>query len=503
MTKRFKPKGAKVALAAAPEQSPAQAQAEQREKRKPNIGQLMLPTDAERYSRATSFGAASIDRIAAVLKNASDGRDQRELQDLFDWMRETDPHTDSVCETRLVALATLPWTVTPAKTSNADDPMASLASDFVSRAILGIRGFQTALHDLADAIHRGFAVEEINWERRDGAWVPGSLSWIHARRFVVGKDDIVRAYENGTKGAYGEELEPNKFIVHIPKQRSGYAARTGTLRVVAWPWIFKRWLQKYALSGAERFGLPTPFAHVAENAPDDVVEDIVQALQNLTQGQAGYARGETKVEFLAGVLGDSKIYNDLLAFFNAEISKAVLGSTLNVEGGANGNRAAAESQAATTIDPRKAYDAAALEDTINRDLVAPLIAFNTDLFGGTMPPLPKFSFVLDNAKTNPIYAYHFQGGIITKNEVRLSLGLPAWTREDGGEERLDIGAAPAPSPSPWQNSSRSAGGQDAESPLASRAMSRAQSFPTSETSERFRMTPLGLALSKQSGGRQS
>lgn len=493
MAKRKRAKSASLALVPTPAPAPVVAQ---KTDRAPTLGQLMLPTDSEKWSAATTFGGITIEEMASILRNAATGP-QYKLQDFFDWMLDTDPHLAAVYETRLVGLATLPWMIEPAKVDASRKAEAQAAADFVQRAFDGIEGFQTALHDLSDGIGRNVSVGEINWERRDCAWMPRCIEWRHSRRFSFAKDWSTRIYEQGEFGAEGKELEARKFVVHIPKQRAGYPVRTGLLRAAAWPWLFKRWLMKFALTGAERFGMPTPFAHIAESAPESVVRDLEEALRNLTQGMAAIGRGETRIDWMTGVLGDAKIYTDLLAYFDAAMSKCVLGSTLNTEGGANGNRAAAESQASSTIDPRKAYDAAALEDTLMRDLVRPILEFNTELFGNKLPPIPRFKFVLESAKENPIYAYHFQGKIVKRNEVRVSLGLEPLTIEQGGDELLDVGSQPGAAPM------SAAGGQSADIPLARGLTSQTQSIQTSATYAHSVLTPLEIALSQPLGARRS
>lgn len=488
-----KRKRAKSVALAAP--TPAEViPAPKTDKPAPIIGNWLLPTDSERYQQM--FGGITVETMAGLLNNSTTGKSQKQLQDFFDWMVESDAHLGAVYETRLVGLATLPYVIEPAKVDPSLEVLAKAAADLVDRGISGIRGFKTALHDLSDGIGKGWGVGELLWDRRQGAWVPTDIEWRHPRRFCVDLSDKVRLYENGTKGANGEELPPNKFIVHVPKQRSGYAVRSGLLRTAAWSWIFKRWVMKFALTGAERFGMPTPFAHVAENAPQDVINDLVRALERLTQGQAAVGRGETRIDWMTGVLGDAKIYTDLLAYFDAQMSKAILGSTLNVEGGANGNRAAAESQADATIDPRIAYDSAALEDTLNRDLVEPMIRLNTDLFGGVLPPMPRFSFVLESERSTPIYAYHFAGKIVRRNEVRRTLGLPPLEDGEGGEELLDVGSQPGAPPAEF---SATAGGQSPELPLSTDLSRLPPSIRTSEMYARYATTPIGRALSRPSG----
>lgn len=487
---RKRQKSAPVALAvASQEMTPA-----------PELGLIAQPGQQERFGYSASFGGYGPEEVYQLLRLAESGQQER-IQDFYSWMLETDPHLLSTYETRIVGLSTIRYNITPAKSEpgSLDEERAQLAADFISKCIDGIDAFDAFLHDASDGIGRGFSVHEIEYKRINKTWRVDKLHWLHPRRMCFGEDWSLRLYDKGEHGPYGKCFKPNKFVVHMPKQRADYPTRTGVLRAVVWTWMFKRWMTKYGLSAAEKFGVPTPYGHVSESTPQNVVDALRRGLESLAQGQAAIFRGETAVNFLTGSSSDAKIYSDHLAYFNAEMSKAVLGSTLNVEGGANGNRAAAESQASTTIDPRIAFDSSALACTIRRDIVRPLLGFNLHLFGNEMPPVPTFEFVLEQESKTPIYGYHMTGSIVKVNEVRRNLGLDPLPG-DAGERLLDLQQGNA---AQMSAQIEPAGGRAAELPLASDDTKQATSSPTPQTLSRFAETPIGRVLSRRLGDRQS
>lgn len=106
--------------------------------------------------------------------------------------------------------------------------------------------------------------------------------------------------------------------------------------------------------------------------------------------------------------------------------------------------------------------------------------FNTHLFGGVMPPVPRFVRKFDGEKP-AIEPWHIQYGVADKNEARDRLGLEPRAAQLEPAPQEQVTAEPAP------------GGAPADVPLA-----RQLSLPmTSPTFGRSAMNPIALALSGQ------
>lgn len=458
------------------------------------LQEIAMPRKEDRYSRATAYAGVGIETLASTLRNSETGS-QVQAQDLFDYMLETDPHLASVCQTRVLGVASLKWSVTPGKVAQGspEEAMAKAVADFAQRALEELPRFSRARKSLAhDGILKGYGVHEIMWERRDGAWLPSALKWRHPRRFRVGVEWDIRLDDNGTRGPNGQELCPTKFIVHVPKERPQYETRCGVLRAAAFDWLFKKWMTKFALSAGERFGTPTPYGHVDENASETVRRTLREGIENLSAGQAAVFAGQTAIATLDTGSTNVDLFETMIGVFNANISKLVLGSTGNVELGANGSQAALKSQASSTIDPRIASDAQELEETINESLIKPLVEFNLHLFGGVIPPMPRFEFTLAEETERPITPDLWVGGVFSMNEIRASYGKdPRQGAEGDAPVNIQAPAQPRFSAAP------TLGGESTDRPLASSLSRHPQSTPTSATSVPFAMTPLGRALSKQ------
>lgn len=132
----------------------------------------------------------------------------------------------------------------------------------------------------------------------------------------------------------------------------------------------------------------------------------------------------------------------LLKRSDADISKAVLGSTLNVEvGDTGGNRALGESQSDTTIAPRWARSSALLANTIERQLFQPFLELNRHHFGGHVL-VPSLLFHITDVDPE-VDQLLVDKGACTYDELRRSRKLEPWGKEKGGDVRIPAATTPA------------------------------------------------------------
>ena len=150
------------------------------------------------------------------------------------------------------------------------------------------------------------------------------------------------------------------------------------------------------------------------------------------------------VELMSAAKSGSADWGAAINQFENEVTKAIVGSTLNVDVGGMGSRALGESQATTTILPRLQAIAAKLGSTLRRDYAAPILRFNARLFGGRMLPVPVPRFVLESEEKPTITRDHIDAGVITRNELRASAGLDEISADEGGDEWVVPVAKQAP-----------------------------------------------------------
>jgi hypothetical protein len=207
----------------------------------------------------------------------------------------------------------------------------------------------------------------------------------------------------------------------------------------------KSWITKFWLSGAEVAGNPRLVGRLPDQAASaDVADALYQALNDLSADGVGVLKGESNIEVLrVEAQGSGSVWETLIKRCDAAISKAVLGSTINVEvGEGGGNRALAESQGDITITPRLQRSARLVCNTIERDLFGPFLEFNRHRYGGLVP-VPSMNLVLYEAQAE-IDQLAVASGVVRVDELRQSRGLEPLGENAGGNEMIRPAAsAPA------------------------------------------------------------
>lgn len=423
------------------------------------------PTISRYDNSKRRFVDLDLDTVVGILRRAEDG-DTEDLADLWLRMLKTDAHLRSVWATRLAPVFSARWEVIPADVDESRAELALIGARGCEEALHGVDNIARSISALLDGIGVGFGVAEIVWGRGSilgkPGWIPVGLEPVHARRFGFADTFEIGLYDNGaavpsleadgwhvdkilSRGRMLARLPAGKYVVHQPVEIHDYPTATGLVHTLARWWWAKQVATKYWLSGAETFANPRFIGKVEQSAPGaQVVEDLLEGLEDLAADGVIVLRGGTSVETLDSKgEGAARTWESLVKFLDASISKAILGSTLNVEiGESGGNRAAAESQDDATIRPRQEQDAEQLWSSIRRDLFRHVIAYNPHIFpAGT--PVPKGRSVLAE-ETVEVDDLIVASGAVRFDELRESRGLPALGGERGEAFVKPAAAAPPP-----------------------------------------------------------
>jgi phage gp29-like protein len=295
-------------------------------------------------------------------------------------MEEKDAHLASVLGTRRGAVLSLPWSVQAAS----DDPRDRKAAELVEEALARI-DWEDLLHDLMDAVGKGYSVAEIDWEVSGGLVLPRSVEWVEAKRFRWDGKVLLLVTDEAPQGI---PLPANKFVVHRHKARSGLPSRGGMLRVCAWLYLFKNFAVKDWVAFAEVFGMPLRLGKYDPGASKEDRAALETAVRMLGADAAGVIANTTDIEFVtsdAKGSGSENTFGALTEWCDRGMSKAVLGQTLTTDTtGGTGTYAAGSVHNQVRHDLRDA-DAVALVRTLQRDLVRPIVGFNM----GWQLPLPR------------------------------------------------------------------------------------------------------------------
>lgn len=390
----------------------------------------------DKYSGYPSNGL-SPRRLAAIFREADEGNVLRQME-LFEEMEEKDTHLFSQMQTRKLAITGLDWEVQPFSEDQRDVEIAG----FVSDQLHSLESFNDILMDILDAVGKGISISEITWGvDGQGHNVVEDITWVHPKKlFWDSVDDQIKIctwdYPQGLP------IPENKFIVHKYKAKSGHPSRAGVLRVVSWMYLFKNYDLKDWVSFCEVFGMPLRLGKYDAAASEADKAALMEAIVNLGTDAAGIVSSTTDIQFIdSNKTSSVDLYEQLARYCDEQISKAVLGQTLTSDAGSG-----SYAQAKTHNEVRRdltAADASALENTLRRDLLRPIVEFN---FGfGT--PVPYLQFMTEDAEdlkeTSEIYrALSCDMGLeIPKSHLYKKFGIP---KPEKGEPVTQRQAAPQP-----------------------------------------------------------
>ena len=274
---------------------------------------------------------------------------------------------------RKLALISRPWQVDPIEDGEAGQRDAA-----VVLAMLKSVMFDKLCSELLDALLVGFVPAEIVWTVRDGLVTPERIVKRAQRRFVYVQTDPNAAPElrllTTAHMLTGEELPPNKFIVHRFNPEDDNPYGTGLGLQLYWPVFFKR---KGILSWNklnDRFGSPTPWGKYPKNSGPKEKGTLLDALKAMSNDGVMMTPEGMAIELLESKLtGSINTQEKLCAYMDSWISEVILSQEATHQTGATG--AAANEREDVRLDLVQA-DADLLSDTLNSTLVKWFCEYN-------------------------------------------------------------------------------------------------------------------------------
>ena len=318
-------------------------------------------------------------------------------------------------------------------------------AEFIDDQLHSLESLNDVLLDILDAVGKGISLSEITWGvDSQGRNVVEDITWVHPKKiFWDSIDDAIKI----TTREYpqGIPLPNNKFIIHRYKAKSGHPSRAGVLRIVSWMYLFKNYDLKDWVSFCEVFGMPLRLGKYDASASDADKAALMEAIIQLGTDAAGIVPSTTTIEFIeSNKQSSAEIYEKLARYCDEQMSKAVLGQTLTSDSGSG-----SYAQSKTHNEVRKdltAADANALENTLRRDLIRPLVEFN---FGyGT--PIPTLQFQTEDAEdlkeTSEIYRTLAcdMGLEIPKRHLYKKFGIPKPEHGEPVTQRQQAVGVPGP-----------------------------------------------------------
>ena len=395
----------------------------------------------------TTYPSTSLtpEKLVSIMREADSGDVLRQAE-LAEEMEEKDPDLSSLLHTRKLAVQGLDPEIVPASDSPEDKKIAEHV-----RENLDDLDLDDPVLDLLDAIFKGFATVEINWEVQGKVnWVSG-LEWIHQKRWTFSEFDadfeqpIPKVPRLITKEEpfRGIEIPPFKFIYHRYKGRSGLPQRGGLFRPVSFYYLFKNYDIKDWVIFIEKYGQPLRVGKFSPGAGEDDKKVLKEAIQNLGTDAGALISDTTEINIIESkTTGTSmNIYDRFAEFVNKSYAKAILGQTATTEG-TPGKLGGEEARSEVRHDLTRA-DAKVLSKTIKSQLVWPMVGFNF----GWDKPLPHVRFPVeppeDLVKLSLTHKTLVEVGMpIGVNFARKKYGIPEPQKD---EEILQPPTSAAPS----------------------------------------------------------
>lgn len=302
-------------------------------------------------------------RLANILQSAAEGSALDYLT-LAEEMEERDLHYASVLGTRKLAVAGLSVRVEAASDDAEDIRRADQLKEVVDSPEFG-----ELQADLTDAMGKGYAVSEIMWDRSGKTWNPARFEPRDQRFFQFDRDTgrELRLLDEADP-INGIAMAPYKFIIHLPRIRSGMPIRGGLARLAAVGYMCKAWTWKDWMGFADIFGMPMRVGRYGPGASKADISTLMSAVANLGSDAAAVIPDSMRIDFTqaANVSGAGDFFKGLAEWWDKQVSKAVVGQTMSTDDGSSLAQANIHNE--VRIDLLQA-DAKAESNTLNRCFV--------------------------------------------------------------------------------------------------------------------------------------
>jgi phage gp29-like protein len=221
--------------------------------------------------------------------------------------------------------------------------------------------FDATIYDLLDAVGKGIAVLEVDYEQRNIAGLgtivaPRCTHWVHPRyygyppgtstqdRLMLNSREVgfvnpefLLAMGDGKDVSLWIDFPEDAFIVSIIKQKSGHPLNASMLRILGFWWAATNFTWDWFLKFAQIFGAPFVWANYEQGASQDTIDRILDMLDQLGGfGRAAFPAG-TIIDFKEAITqGTNNPQLLLLDAANTVFDLLILGQTLTSQTGDQG-----------------------------------------------------------------------------------------------------------------------------------------------------------------------
>lgn len=363
-------------------------------------------------------------KLKSIFEDAESGRITNQ-QELFMDIEERDGDIAANMATRKRAILTLDWHIAPVRDASERSEKYQQALDTY---FYHFAGLENLLVDLMDAIGHGFSALEIDWQVKDGQWLPQAFIHRPPSWFVIDKDEnLLLKTRNSLEG---EALRPYGWVVHIHKSRSVQLARQGLYRTLAWHYMFKHYSVHDFAEFLELYGMPIRIGKYGAGATAEEKRTLLHALAQIGHNAAGIMPESMQIELHNAASGTSSNnpFLQMVEWCRNEIARIILGQTLT--SGADG-KSSTNALGRVHNEVRRdllVADAKQVAQTINQQIILPFLQLNFDA-NLTLSDCPLFEFdtteYADLEKFAQALPHLVNIGVnVPERWVREKLGIP-------------------------------------------------------------------------------
>jgi len=234
----------------------------------------------------------------------------------------TDAHLSAVLEKRKAGVLSMLWEI---KNNDASKREISFLYDYFD---------SIDIYDLIDkilnCIYYGYQPFLIEWELINGKRVPKIEDRPQEYFFYDVNNRLRIKSQSNTQGILADEMS---FIVSRfkPTYLNPYGDRAASK--IFWPVAFKKGGIKFWLTMTEKYGMPFLLGKVPRGTKEKDVDKLSLMLENMIQDAIAVINNDESVEIKesSSKTASADLYERLVMFCNAEISKAILTVSNTVE----------------------------------------------------------------------------------------------------------------------------------------------------------------------------
>jgi len=306
---------------------------------------------------------------AANILQAAEQGDLIAQCELAEDIEEKDGHLYAELDKRKRALIGVDYYLIPPRNPT---PQEKADTEYLQEMLEEGNWIKALIKSMSDAILKGFSMHELVWTRELGEWFIEVPEYRDPSWFMTHPErrNELRLRDATVNGA---DLWPFGWIKHIHPAKSGYVSRSGLVRQLIWPFIFKNYSVRDLAEFLEIYGLPLRIGQYPAGASDEEKRALLNAVMSIGHNAGGIMPKGMVMDFESAATGQADPFNLMISWAEKTMS---LGGTLTSQADGKSSTNALGNVHNEVRQELRDADLSLIAETLTRDLVAPLYALN-------------------------------------------------------------------------------------------------------------------------------